>query len=108
MDRQAVSTPTVLEPTPDQIRAIMAEVSDFAGAVLEGIPTSRASTSDGAEALAHSLAEDFPSKATLTELLEVLSASSAKGFNQLHPGFLGYVPPTGMPIGAVADFLGAL
>jgi hypothetical protein len=43
---------SVLEPTVDEMRAMMAAVSEFAVSVLEGIPHSRASTSDGAAQLA--------------------------------------------------------
>lgn len=87
---------------------MMAAVSEFGVKTLAGIPTSRAATTQGAEALARNLAEDVPSPSSLADLLEVLESAASKGFNQLHPGFLGYVPPSGMPIGAVADFLGAI
>ena len=53
-------------------------------------------------------AEDEPSPATLTELLVALEEASAVGFDPTHPGFLGYVPPTVLPISAVADFVGAI
>lgn len=99
---------SVLEPTPDEMRLMMEAVSAFAVEVLEGIPTSRAATTDGAEALARSLAEAAPTPASLEALLATLHAAAAKGFNQLHPGFFGYVPPVGLPIGAVADFLGSI
>jgi aromatic-L-amino-acid decarboxylase len=99
---------TVLEPTAVEMRAMMAAVSEFAVSVLNGIPHSRASTSEGAERVARSLAEASPSPASLGELLAVLERGAAKGFNQLHPGFLGYVPPTGLAIGAIADFLGSV
>jgi aromatic-L-amino-acid decarboxylase len=90
------------------MRLIMASVSAFAVEVLEGIPTSRAATSDGAEDLARSLAEASPTPASLDALLATLHQAAAKGFNQLHPGFFGYVPPVGLPISAVADFLGSI
>jgi len=86
----------------------MEEVSAFAVEVLEGIPGSRAATMDGAETLARSLAEPSPTPASLEALLETLRAAAGKGFNQLHRGFFGYVPPVGLPIGAVADFLGSI
>lgn len=106
--RPLTSSPaTVLEPTPDEMRAIMELVSAFAVEVREGIPTSRAATTDGAKALARSLVEDSPAPASLEALLVTLHEAAAKGFNQLHPGFLGYVPPVGLPVAAVADFLGA-
>jgi aromatic-L-amino-acid/L-tryptophan decarboxylase len=97
-----------LNLTPEEMRAITARIGEFAEGVLRGIPSSRASNSEGAAELARSIAEASPTPATIDEMLELLERASAKGFNQLHPGFLGYVPPTGIPIGAVADFLGAL
>ncbi len=97
-----------LEPTLDEMRAMMAAISEFAVSVLDGIPHSRASNSDGAERLARSLAEASPSRASLGDLLALLERGAAVGFNQLHPGFLGYVPPSGLAIGAIADFLGSI
>jgi aromatic-L-amino-acid decarboxylase len=99
---------TVLEPTLEEMRAMMAAVSEFALAVLNGIPSSRASTPNGAEELARSFAEATPSPASFDELLALLERGGAKGFNQLHPGFMGYIPVSGLAIGAIADFLGAI
>jgi aromatic-L-amino-acid decarboxylase len=87
---------------------MMAAVSEFAASVIEGIPTSRASTTDGTAAVVGRLTEDAPSPATLDELLADLRDAGGVGFNQLHPGFLGYVPPTGLAVTAIADFLGAI
>ena len=44
----------------------------------------------------------------MRELLAALEDAAAVGFNPLHPGFLGYVPPTGLPISAIADFVAAI
>ena len=97
-----------LDPTPDEMRAMLSAASDFAVRVVEGIPTSRASTTDGAAQLARSLAEDSPTQATVDELLDIIGRGAAVGFNQLHPGFFGYVPPSGLAIGAVADLLASV
>lgn len=99
---------TVLEPTPDEMAALMERVSAFAVETLAAIPSSRASTTDGAEHVARRLAETSPTPARFDDLLTTLREAAAVGFNQLHPGFFGYVPPVGIPIGAVADFLGAI
>jgi aromatic-L-amino-acid/L-tryptophan decarboxylase len=99
---------TVLEPTAAEMRAIMEEVAAFAVEVVEGIATSRASTTEGAERVARRLAEASPAPARLEELLATLHDAAAVGFNQLHPGFFGYVPPVGLAIGAVADFLAGI
>jgi hypothetical protein len=53
---------TALEPTPDEMRAMMRTASEFAASVLEGIPNSRAYNPDGAVAFARGLAEDTPSR----------------------------------------------
>ncbi len=97
-----------LQPDTTEFAQMMAAVSAFAMSVIEGIPTSRASTSDGTAAVVGRLAEDFPTPATLSELLSALHDAGGVGFNQLHPGFLGYVPPTGLAVTAIADFLGAI
>lgn len=97
-----------LNLTPQEMRAITTRIGVFAEAVLRDIPSSRASDFDGAAELARSIAAASPTPATIDEMLDVLERASGKGFNQLHPGFFGYVPPTGIPIGAVADYLGAL
>jgi len=92
----------------EELRAVMADLAAFAGPFLDRSRTSRASTSDGAHAVANTFIEPSPLPATLDELLGSLDLAAGVGFNQLHPGFLGYVPPTGLPISAVADFLAAL
>jgi aromatic-L-amino-acid/L-tryptophan decarboxylase len=99
---------SVLDPTPDEMRAMLSSASDFAVRVVEGIPASRASTSEGAEELARSLDEPSPTSASLEELLDILDRGAAVGFNQLHPGFFGYVPPSGLAIGAIADLLASV
>jgi aromatic-L-amino-acid decarboxylase len=97
-----------LNLSPEEMRAMTERIAVFAEGVLRGIPTSRASDMDGAADLARRIASSKPKPADIDEMLEVLTQASAKGFNQLHPGFLGYVPPAGIPIGAVGDYLGAL
>ena len=86
----------------------MAALTEFATSVIDGIPASRASRSDGAADVVSRLAEEAPSPATLDELLADLRDAGGVGLNQLHPGFFGYVPPTGLAITAIADFLGAI
>lgn len=87
---------------------MLARVGSFAESVLREDTRSRASQTEGAIELARSLAEPAPGPATLDELLDTLRAAAGVGFNQLHPGFLGYVPPVGLPIGAIADLVAAI
>jgi aromatic-L-amino-acid decarboxylase len=100
--------PSPLEPDARAFEQMMAAVAEFAASVIEGIPTSRAATIEGAAEVVSRLAEDAPSSATLEELLADVRDAAAVGFNQLHPGFLGYVPPTGLAVTAIADFVGAI
>jgi aromatic-L-amino-acid decarboxylase len=109
--RPAAATDLRLEsltPTPDEMRLAMERLSAFAVDVVAGIPSSRASTSEGADALAKSYAEASPSPASLDELLEILARGAEKGFNHLHPGFLAFVPVAGIPVGAMADFVAGM
>ncbi len=91
-----------------ELQAMMAEVSAFAAAFLDRAEAGRASTSEGVREVADRFVEPEPVPATLGEMLAALDDAAGVGFNQIHPGFLGYVPPTGLPIGAVADFLAAV
>jgi aromatic-L-amino-acid decarboxylase len=104
----AAEAASPLEPGPGEFERMMAAVTEFATSVIQGIPLSRASTTDGAADIVARLAEDAPSPATLEELLALLRDAGGVGFNQLHPGFFGYVPPTGLAMTAIADFLGAI
>ena len=104
----AADATSPLEPGSGEFERMMAAVTEFATSVIEGIPSSRASARGGAADVVARLAEDAPSPATLEELLADLRDAGDVGFNQLHPGFFGYVPPTGLAITAIADFLGAI
>jgi aromatic-L-amino-acid decarboxylase len=97
-----------LQPDAEELERMLASLARFAGSVVDGIPSSRASTTEEAAAVAQRLAEDAPSPATFDELLGTLHEAASVGFNQLHPGFFGYVPPAGLTITAFADFVGAL
>ncbi len=105
-DEVALDSTGVLQPTRDEMRSMMEAISAFALEVVES--DDPASTTDGAEELAGGLAEAAPVPATLDEILDTLRRAAGVGLNQLHPGFFGYVPPVGLPIAAVADFLGAI
>jgi aromatic-L-amino-acid/L-tryptophan decarboxylase len=92
-----------------ELRSMIDEVVAFAISFVERAESSRASTAaDGAKQTADQFAESEPTRASLGELLAALNEAAAVGFNPPHPGFFGYVPPTGLPISAVADFVAAL
>ena len=92
----------------EALASMLREVSDFAVAFVDRNGGSAASANEDAREVADRFVEAEPSPASLAELLEALDEAAAVGFNQLHPGFLGYVPPTGLPVGAVADFIAAI
>ncbi len=101
-----------MEPTfhtsGPELRSLIDEVVAFAISFLERAESSRTSTAEGAKQTADRFAESEPTQASLVELLAALNDAAAVGFNPPHPGFFGYVPPTGLPISAVADFIAAL
>jgi aromatic-L-amino-acid/L-tryptophan decarboxylase len=99
--------PSPLDPTPAELRALMLSATDFAATLLDELPKSNVWNPEGADALARSLAEASPTPATFPALIETLRLAASKGSNEPNPGFMGYVPLVGLPIGAVADFLDA-
>ena len=99
--------PNPLDPTRGELQDLMTAATAFAANLLEQHSTSLVADPDGADELAQAFAEDAPSRADFASLIETLEAGATKGFNELNPGFMGYVPVVGLPIGAVADFLGS-
>jgi aromatic-L-amino-acid decarboxylase len=97
-----------LDVDGDGLAAMLRDVSVFAQAFVERGGSSSASTGDGPRRVAERFAEDEPSRASLDELLVLLGEAADVGFNPPHPGFLGYIPPAGLPISAVADFVAAI
>ena len=101
-----------MEPTfhtsGPELRSLIDEVVAFAITFLERAESSRTSTAEGAKQTADRFAESEPTQESFGELLAALNDAAAVGFNPPHPGFFGYVPPTGLPISAVADFVATL
>ena len=91
-----------------ELRSLMEEVTAFAVEFVDGLGASRTATEGHAREVADRFVEAEPTPASLRELLAALEDAAAVGFNPLHPGFLGYVPPTGLPISAIADFVAAI
>jgi aromatic-L-amino-acid/L-tryptophan decarboxylase len=90
------------------LSSMMREVSAFAASFLDRAPSSKASTSEDVRRVVERFAEDEPTPASLGELLVALGDAAAVGFSPPHPGFLGYIPVSGLPISAVADFVAAM
>jgi aromatic-L-amino-acid/L-tryptophan decarboxylase len=107
-DPESAARPPIFDTDGEALASMLRDVSAFAVSFVDRAGSSRTSTVDGARRVAEELAEAAPSRAALDELLVALDEAAGVGFNPLHPGFLGYVPPGGLPIGAVADFLAAI
>lgn len=71
-----------LGPGAGEFERMMASVTECATSVIEGIPSSRASASEGAAEVVVRLAEDVPSPATLSELLADLRDAGGVGLVQ--------------------------
>lgn len=99
---------SVLQPTPEQFRAAMERVLDFSESLLSRGGNARASDFSGVEEVLARVDEPEPRQADLEELLATLLAAASTGKNHVHPGFLAYVPISGAPITAIADYLAAL
>jgi aromatic-L-amino-acid/L-tryptophan decarboxylase len=91
-----------------QLRSLMEETTTFAVQFVDGLGASRTATEEHARQVADRFVEAEPASASFRELLAALEDAATVGFNPLHPGFLGYIPPTGLPIGAIADFVAAI
>jgi aromatic-L-amino-acid/L-tryptophan decarboxylase len=90
------------------LASMIREVAEYALSFVARDRLSRASTTDGIGHVVERFVESEPSPASLGELLAALDEAARVGFNPCHRGFFGYVPPTGLPIGAMADFLAAI
>jgi aromatic-L-amino-acid/L-tryptophan decarboxylase len=90
------------------LRCLMDEVVPFAVSFVDRLACSATSVEEGAAEVAQRFVETEPTTAPLGDLLGALADAAAVGFNPPHPAFFGYVPPTALPISAVADFLAAI
>jgi aromatic-L-amino-acid/L-tryptophan decarboxylase len=103
-----VDTDPSFDISGSELRSLMVEITSFATQFVDGLGASRTVREENARQIADRFVEAEPASASLTELLAALEDAAAVGFNPLHPGFLGYVPPSGLPIGAIADFMAAI
>jgi aromatic-L-amino-acid decarboxylase len=103
----AIEVPS-FDTSGSELRELMDEITSFATKFVDGLGASRTATEQNAREVADRFVEAEPGSASLTELLAALQDAADVGFNPLHPGFLAYVPPTGVPIGAIADFVAAI
>ncbi len=95
-----------LEPTGDQVRAMLEAATDSLVEFFESLPNAPASDLEGAEELARSLREPAPARGVaFADLLAVVRQSAAKGLDTAGPGYLAYIPGGGLFAAAVADLL---
>src|SRR5687768_15748706 len=93
-----------LEPTGAQLRGLLADACDYVVRTLAALPDAPASDHDGvAELLADPELRRPPGERgrPLPQLLELLDRAAAKGFNPSSPGYLAFVPGSGLVSGAV-------
>ena len=97
-----------LEPVGGDLRALLGTVSDFVTDVVDGLADAPASDATGvADLLAdRSLRQPPPEDGRpLAELLDVLTGAAAKGLNPASPGYLAFIPGSGLVSAAVADLI---
>jgi aromatic-L-amino-acid decarboxylase len=98
---------TPLEPTGDQLRALVAAAMDRIAPHIDSLAQQPAADITGGAELARSLAEPLPRKAcSLDEALDlVFQRAVPKSFNTAGPGYLAYIPGGGIPHAAVANLI---
>ncbi len=103
----ATENPTVLEPSGEEMRRLVAEAMERIVAYVESLPEQPAADVEGAVELARSLVEPPPEgPRPLDELLELLFERAVpRSFNAAGPGYLGYIPGGGIFASAVADLI---
>jgi aromatic-L-amino-acid decarboxylase len=97
-----------LEPAGDDLRALLTEAVEYVIGVVNGLPSAPASDTEGvADLLADpTLREPPPAYGRpLAELLAVVDRAAAKGLNTASPGYLAFVPGSGLAAAAVADLI---
>jgi aromatic-L-amino-acid decarboxylase len=95
-----------LEPSPAEMRSMADAATGFLAEFIAALPEAPAFDMDGALELARSLREPAPEAGSpFDNLLDIVAAGAAKGFNTAGPGYLAYIPGGGLFAAAIADFL---
>jgi aromatic-L-amino-acid decarboxylase len=97
-----------LEPAGDDLRALLAEAVDYVVGVVDRLPTAPASDTGGlADLLADPTLRTPPPAygRPLADLIAVVDRAAAKGLNPASPGYLAFVPGSGLAAAAVADLI---
>ena len=97
-----------LEPSAEQLRGLLTAAVDYVVGFLERLPEAALSdTADVAAVLADEAVRRPPSAGgrPFAELLAVLDRAASPGLNTASPGYLAFVPGSGLVSAAVADLL---
>ena len=100
-------TPYPLEPSPDEMHAMLSETAERLIEHIATLPEQPASYGGDGRAEARALAEGLPASGTdFHELLElILDRATPTSFNTAGPGYLAYIPGGGVFPAAVADLI---
>ena len=101
------STPYPLEPSADEMRAMIDRAAERVIDHITSLPNQPASYEEDGRALARALAEGLPEHGTgLEELLDLLFDDAVPvSFNTAGPGYLAYIPGGGIFPSAVAELI---
>ena len=97
-----------LEPTGDDLRALLAEAVEYVVGVVDRLPAAPVSDTDGVTEFLADPALRRPPPAhgrPLAELLAVLDHAATKGLNPSSPGLMAFIPGSGIVAAAIADLL---
>jgi aromatic-L-amino-acid/L-tryptophan decarboxylase len=97
-----------LEPSAEQLRSLLTAAVDHVLGFLDRLPEAALSDTAGVAAVLADEAVRRPPPASgrpLAELLAVLDRAAGTGLNTASPGFLAFVPGSGLVSAAVADLL---
>ena len=104
----STADPRALDPTGPALRALLAEVTEYVAHVIERMPTAPASDTGGVAELLSDPAVRRPPPdrgRPLAELLEVVDRVGTKGLNTASPGYLAFIPGSGVLAAALADLV---
>jgi aromatic-L-amino-acid decarboxylase len=98
-----------LEPDPDELRALLDGVTEFVLRFSSRRADAPASDTDALEDALAPLAGPAPEAGRpLAEVLPLLEAGLAKGFDTTGDGYLAYIPGGGLPTAALGDLIGRI
>jgi aromatic-L-amino-acid/L-tryptophan decarboxylase len=98
-----------LDPDPAEWRALATSVVDYLTGVLRDLPDAPASSFDGVDAVVGDAEIRRPPPETgrpLADLLQVLDRAAGVGLNPSTPGYLAFIPGSGLVSAALAGLIG--